>query len=79
MNFKKTALLALTAILLVSLLSGCVLADSGEDEGKSKVRLGVGITLVLAGFVAFAKMDGGSIVFLVFATQGVTQIIEYLI
>ena len=66
-------------IFIAVFASVAVSAEEGTETGEGdKAKLVIGVVLVLIGLVTYAKYDQAAF-FVVFASQGIIQIIEYLL
>ena len=70
----------LTALIFIAMLTClAVYAEEDTETGEgNKTKLVIGLFLVLIGLVTYAKYDQAAF-FVVFASQGIIQIIEYLL
>ena len=78
MSRKKTLYLSLFALLMAVSLSLCVLAEPGSAADKNKGQLFIGLFLIVVAFASYMKTEEG-VFFVVFASQGITQILAYIL
>ena len=76
---RQITMKAVLAALLILLAASAVCAaeNAAEDEPQ-KARLWLGVILIAVGLATFMKTDE-AVFFIVFASQGVAQLIEYFI
>ena len=66
------------ATIILCLLIVPLVCASQDTQTDSKAKLVIGISLIIIAFALFAKTDETAF-FVVFASQGLIQIIEYLL